>query len=44
MVDLSGFAINDVKELNKRTQVFVGPDDDLLEFVGLTSFDESFIV
>ncbi len=39
-VDLSGFAISEVKELNNRVQVFVGPDHDLLEFVNLTSVDE----
>ena len=40
VVDLSGFAINEVKELANRVQVFVGPENDLLEFVGLTDFDD----
>ncbi len=39
VVDVLGADINSVKELNNRVQVFVGPDDDLIEFVGLNTFD-----
>lgn len=40
VVDISGFAINEVKELNNRVQVFIGPDNDLVEFVNLSDFDD----
>ena len=40
VVDLNGYAITSVRELNNRTQVFVGDEGDFVEFVGITDVDE----